>query len=429
MAGSVKYPFPSGCPERSNPVYRFFAPFRFPVWIALVTLSTYYVVPDETFLRIWRVPKLGNMEDVFYLLIAILAFAVGGLVGAALAIHRRISLVHVPTATSNNLPGWYLRAGLLTSLAGYVIWLGLAVYRAGGLSTLLAVRSVDPWYVKGVLMKTVPGVTTLTQVAVMAIPLWIAYGCRGKFERFLVWLIVLLAALRSYLFSERLALLEIIVPSLFLWLSNRKLTTSRAMGWLLASVAASFLFFALSESSRSFLARKIYSGTDLLQAAFYRFVGYYLTSVNNAILLLHTQDFAHPMYLTFSWLWHFPGLEGLYERVTGISVPSTPSLLAVSGLNPEFNTATAVGVWIADFGHVGALVWALIMGGISGFIWAMAPYDRMFAALCSVSIVGELELLRISYFTGTRVFPAFLFFLGALILRSAHRVRIRRDPH
>ena len=89
------------------------------------------------------------------------------------------------------------------------------------------------------------------------------------------------------------------------------------------------------------------------------------------------------------------------------------------GLNPEFNTGTAIGSWVSDFGIVGAPVVVLFFGMISGILHRLSPWNGFVASLYAVWTVGLLEFMRIPYFTGTRMFPAFLFFAGALVIARA----------
>jgi hypothetical protein len=68
-----------------------------------------------------------------------------------------------------------LALALAVAIAAYVTWLALAIWRAGGLGGFAEALVTDPELVRQTLFATVPGVTTLTQLALAAIPLALAF--------------------------------------------------------------------------------------------------------------------------------------------------------------------------------------------------------------------------------------------------------------
>ena len=68
-----------------------------------------------------------------------------------------------------------LEAALLVTTLAYVVWFALGFSRAGGVSEFFEIWRRDPLFIKTELLTTVPGVTTLAQLAVAAIPLVIAF--------------------------------------------------------------------------------------------------------------------------------------------------------------------------------------------------------------------------------------------------------------
>lgn len=399
-------------PARSNSFYQLMAPHRLPLWAGLGILFVYLIIPGEAFWSNWGIAKIGEPSDIALFTGYLLLFGIGSALGAATG-RRWESL---PTRRGG-IPRWYLWAGLLASLCAYLLWFGLGIMRAGGIGALFAFRSVDPYYVRAVLMETVPGLTTFTQVAVVAIPLMLVTIDLGPWERRVTLLIVGLGLARSYFYMERLALLELAIPSVFILLSRRPNLRMRTLvGWLLASVAGVLLFFTIQEGSRSFLYNQVSGTGNLLMAGGFRFAGYYVTSLNTGFLVLQEWALDLPFYSAFRWIWGFPGLEGLYQSLTDAVPRHLPTELAIRGLNPEYNTATGIASWVSDFGHYGAILWAFGFGLLSGALWRHAPRSGFAAALYGVWLVGLLELMRIPYLSDTRLVPAYLFLGFAVLL-------------
>ena len=327
----------------------------------------------------------------------------------------------------------------MVSIAAYVLWFARGILRAGGITTLFETWRRDPEHVKGELLATLPGVTTLTQLAVAAIPLAIAFKLvrPGSAIRVLVVVVFALAVVRTALFSERLALIELLLPLAFLIAAPRKVTVPRIALYALAFLLAAITFFAATELRRSYAYTSDFSASR----ATTRFFGYYLTSVNNGMAVVDEYPARTPFYWSGEFLWrlpvvgdlrveHLPGIGTVnlrYADAFGIDPESFWfQASAAQGLDYEFNVFTAPGYLAADFGWA-ALVAIFVLGLISGRLYARTAESAFHRALYGVWLVGLFEFMRILYFTNTRIFPAYLVFLAAyLVLRR--RAPVARSP-
>jgi len=416
-------------PLATSLLYRLCAPHVLTVVLFFPVLVLYWWIPAEVFMEWWESPKIGNVGTILYFAVSLLIFGFGSAVGASFSSK---TLNRAPTTNESQttyVQIWYIRIGLLVSIFAYLLWFGLTLKRAGGIAPLIVSMVIDPFYVKSDLMKTVPGVTTLTQVAVMAIPLALCSGKMTWLDRGLICTVIALAAVRSFFYSERLALLEVVVPALFLLATRQKVRRVVVLAGLSGVATSVLAIFILLESSRSFVYKGITTFWGLVEAGMVRFVGYYVTSINNANLLVEKLSFDTPLYSVLSWVWSFPGVGNLYQWITGLGPINFADSLAERGLNPEFNTSTAIGSWVSDFGIVGAPIVVVFFGMISGMLHRLSPKSELVAPLYAVWIVGLLEFMRIPYFTGTRMFPAFLFFAGALMLARANAKRVYSQQH
>ena len=382
-------------------------------------LIMYEAVPNTWFSSAFSEPKISRSWESAYTILLLVFFAAGSILGGRLLsglFSFSSSQVRTNEALSCRVPRWYVRGGLLVSLFAYTVWFGLGIYRAGSIEDLWATYLRDPFYVKFVLLRTLPGITTLTQVAVAVLPVMLSCLKLHRIDRLMVGTILLFAIARSFLHSERLALLELVVPIVFIVALRQSLTWLRIVKYGVAALATAVIFFIVNEMRRSFVYYGVTSLQDIVTMGFARFWGYYLTSINNMYLIFKDFSFFSPFYNTFSFIWRFPFLSDAYERLTGYSPIDMPAALRSSGLNPEFNTPTTLGALVLDFGLIGAMPAVFFLGVLSGSLHKLSRRGGIWLAFYAIWLVGMLEFMRIYYFASTRMFPTYLFFLGAVLL-------------
>ena len=411
-----------------------------PVLLALglyVPLLVLYLAASPAFFEDqWGVRKQLGTVGVVYFALALALFLVGALLGRGLPLRRTLG------------PGFEEAAGeaqagprverlvhalLLGSIAAYACWFGLGMLRAGGPAPLVRAWLADPEYVKFELLRTVPGVTTLTQLAVAGVPLAFVYGLhRRRRVQLLLAAVFALAALRAVVFSERLALLELVIPVVFILLARRQATVPRVALLAVTLGAAVLLVFAATELRRSFA----YTGNFSASRVTARFLGYYLTSENNGFLVVQHYRAATPFASTGQMLWRFPVLGSTrLEEVPGVGTVTLryPDLFHKdppvywyeafrdNGLNYEYNVFTTPGFLAGDLGWFGLPV-VLLLGLYSSALARRARTSPFHRALYAVWAVGLLEFMRIMYFFDTRLLPAYLAF-GGLYLSLRRRGR------
>jgi len=423
-----------------------FSPLTLVAFLYLPLLLAYALASPRVFVTEFDSRKTLSWSGFSFFALALALFAAGAWVGRAGPRPRfgrppRPPTVELPSGAKRRSLAVLLETALVISLAAYAVWFGLGIARAGGPLELLDLWRRNPHVVKGDILATVPGVTTLTQLAVAAVPLALAYGLarRGSVLRALVVVAFALAAVRSVLYSERLALLELFVPALFLAAAPRRIAVPRVVVYALAFVALAAGFFAATELRRTY----VYTHDFSVGRSTVRFLGYYLTSINNGMAVVDHYPARTPLYSTGDFLWRFPGLRDLrVEHVPALGTVSFryadsfgvdpeelwPVAFAQQDLDYEFNVFTAPGFLAADFGWA-ALLAMLLLGLVSGRLYARSAESTFHRALYAMWLAGLFELMRILYFTSTRVFPAYLVFLGAwLVLRRRERTLPLPEP-
>jgi oligosaccharide repeat unit polymerase len=329
----------------------------------------------------------------------------------------------------------FLRGLLLVSLGAYLGWFAIGFIRAGGPGPLLEAWLSSPFYVKRELLRTVPGLTTLTQLAVAAIPLALAFGLLGRRGKLrpLAISIVLFAAARAFIFSERLALLELVVPIAYLLLAERRVAVPKGLLYGLGIGVTILGIFAATELRRTY----VYTHDFSLSKVTARFLGYYVTSIDNGSVVIDRYPAATPFANSGQMLWRFPIIENF--RAEDLPAAGTVSLryadifgkdpdsfwrsaFAAQGLSDEYNVFTTPGFLAADFGWL-ALPVLLLLGIYSGALYTRARSSPFHRALYAVWLVGLLEFMRIIYFFDTRVLPAYIAF-AAVYVSIARRAKV-----
>jgi oligosaccharide repeat unit polymerase len=429
---------------RVIPLRSVFSPLTLVVFLYTPLLLFYAISSKTVFATEFDSRKTLSWTGFAFFALALLCFAGGAKLGDDSARATKPLADGRPadrelTAQQRRSLTVLVEVALVVSIAAYLLWFAIGALRAGGLTALYDVWRSDPHLVKLELLSTIPGVTTLTQLAVAAIPLAVAFrlGGRGSVVRLLVVVVLVLATVRTVLNNERLALLELLIPIAFLLAAPRKVTVPRVVVYALTLLVATITFFAITELRRTYA----YTGDFSTSRATTRFFGYYLTSVNNGMAVVDEYPARTPVHSTGEILWqlpgvgdlrveHFPGLGTVslrYADLFGIDADGFwAGAFADQGLDYEFNVLSTPGYLAADFGWA-ALVALFVLGLISGRLYGRTADSAFHRALYGVWLVGLFEFMRIIYFTDTRLFPAYLVFLGAyLVIRRPVRVRAPR---
>ncbi len=269
--------------------------------------------------------------------------------------------------------------------------------------------------------KTIPGITTWTQVSLLLATI---RGLRwsgvlpGKVKLISLFHLILFGTLfiRAILWSERLALIEGVVP--FFLCALPKLIRMTGKRWkivlqlfplvvplLLLGVFITFEFFRSWQSNAS-------QHGSIFQFGWLRLFTYYFEAMNTGSATL--------------------GLSGFYDRLTG---PITDGQfdtifygLYQGSLDKEFNNPS--GIWYLAT-YTGNLLLGpvlFMLGTFYGFVWRAFREGRIFGFFFPINFLGLMEIMRIHYWFGTnRVLAStvFIFLLLAWAVILPRRLRMR----
>lgn len=376
-------------------------------------------VDDQQFRTYWQEPKVVTDSMLWLFECGVLAFAFGAMIVIA-AMPARDNLSAVWPALSERRRTALERAStVLTTLTivGYVGFAVLIVKSGLGPAELFG-GSDHPWDAPAkTAIGNIPGVTALTQIGIAAVVVSAILLAHKYTRAELVKLLVVLALSvpRSYIYSERLAILELVVPVVVVgagWLSTRgrkQRTIARAIP--VAGIALVIVTFAFFEYFRSWMFYRMHGEDSFPTFVMNRLAGYYATAINNgAVIIDHMSWPGRLPYDTLESFWSVQGIYQLrlYERLGGHDRPYPKTFdpdspyyrVLEQYANPEFNNPSGYEAPFVDYGPIGGLVFFFGLGLVAGLLY------RHF---CRGSLGGLLVYPM--FFTGLVEWPRYMYWV------------------
>lgn len=224
-------------------------------------------------------------------------------------------------------------------------------------------------------------------------------------------LLALLTAFRVYAWSERLALIEAVLP-LALMFSLQAARSRRptvrvlvALGPFLAMPVLLF-YFGLAESVRSWTSDTYNGKLAFWDFAIGRMASYYYTALNNGAGFLTTQDWPTFRFdYVFSMLHTAPLSVGrIFSELTGSDGPTFESFL-VKYADVEFNNPSGLYTVVYDLGIPLAVVYFGVVGIIAGLLFRGYTAGSLWGAvLYPIVFISYLEVFRYPYLGSGRAF-------------------------
>ena len=391
--------------------------FTLPIYLFLV-----YVVP-----RVWPhliVLRGQNYVDGQFALLGMLALLMlsgGALLGAKLDLKSR--LIAPPYRMSES---FLLGLGLIT-IAAYAIWFWPVVSRL-------------QFFIPRGELNRMPGITSFTQFGVPFMSAyfygaWYSHQRYSRSLRIMCWAIGFLTLSRVYIWSERLALIEIVLPIAVSALCYRSIPRRRlARGVQRVVVAAGpFLgilallsFFSATEVVRSWTTYSTTTNQSFADFVVSRFTTYYYTALNNGAGLLQTSEWpTFEFTSTLPWLFRLPfGVGALFWSAIGRTEAPGDTFLRRFG-DVEFNNMSGIFPIFYDLGTLYALIYFALLGALFGVLYrASTKAEGIGVMFFPPAFLASLEILRISYLGQPR---SFLILVGALVV-AVTQFRVRRAP-
>jgi hypothetical protein len=351
--------------------------------VVLPTLLIADKVSDSAFRDNWRTPKTLDHAHVRLFLAGALVFLAGAMWPLLNRVRDRRERW---LETTPDQRAWLVKA------ANVAFWLTVGGYlafavsgyrhgvRPGDLERALIHQDVSLGTLKED-FASILGLTTLTQAGIAFVILatfLLTQGPVPRLRRRLVIVFVLSAA-RAFFLTERLALIEVAVPTVFVWVMARTPAQrpSRRTMLRLAPVvvlpAVMFLFGTL-EYSRSYVYFAAHSHKQESVASYTlnRIEGYYATAYNNGTVLMEGAAGPHHVpYFSIEALWTGPVVQqlDLYGRLTDQPDPQRFDDLMAQHANAEYNSPGGLAIPFLDYGRVGGLLYLFAAGSVLGLLY------------------------------------------------------------
>jgi hypothetical protein len=254
---------------------------------------------------------------------------------------------------------------------------------------------------------------------------------RRTSEKVALVFILGLTAFKVVVNSERLALIELLVPFAVLVCTQRRRSLTIALAPL-GGIAGMFVFFTGTEYLRSWVTYYAVKSDSLWGFAMERMFGYYVTAINNgAYIYNEANSYLFPIF-TGEWFWHLPipGLIQSLNRLVGVRSPNPLELKEMLyGLNIEFNNTSGIFAPLIDYGPIlGVAIW-IALGYISGRLYRLFAEARPLGLLLFPTwFVGVLEIPRIFYWGDNRYFPSLTVTIAIAVMLALTRSRQFRPP-
>jgi hypothetical protein len=277
----------------------------------------------------------------------------------------------------------------------------------------------------------VPGVTSFVNLGPLYVTLLFLQatltGVRlSRFDKTAFSIFLLLVVARVFLWSERLALLEIIIPIAVIRLAPMTRYRALIATFPFAATLALALYFGMTEYFRSWAEFYEDTGIPFTEFVTTRLFGYYATAINNGAITFTTFETQFVAYGTAEWFFKFPWLP-LPEGGPIAAATDRADLVFLNFANPEFNNATGVFAPLDDFGSLGGIVVWLVLGVFTGRLYRGFVTRRLMPMLLFPTwMTGVYEVLRIFYWGGPRYFPVLA--LAPVVCWLLARSGVRRRP-
>lgn len=376
-------------------------------WAALVLASA--AVPEAAYGDFVGAPKALDAGSTTVLVVVSLAFAVGAFIGDRVLPSSSATVTRSDDAWSfldQPRVGRLLLAALTVCAAAYFVWFEPTLRP----SVWAEIFGGDPnSFRRG---RQIAGITSFSQVGIfIAIVSLVSLRLQPqgstaskKLRTAAIAIVVVLALYRSVAWSERLAIVEVIVPLIVVEVSFGSHKSWRRPVYQAAPILGAIglgVLFGIFEYFRSWSAyRDQY--TFYPSFVFDRLSAYYYTSFNNwALYDANASPLGEPYHL-FHWAYHLPA-SPLSDRATSIDADLL-RILDEHG-DAEFNLFSAAGSVLIDLGAFGAATATLALGILAGRLYRSWRQGSIGGLLVyPFFFVGLADFGRTLYWTSSRAF-------------------------
>lgn len=314
------------------------------------------------------------------------------------------------------------------ALLGYFFWFFEIIKNPSILMNALS-NDGKIFTLRGVI-ETTPGLSTLSQLSVLYSAIYVKFLTSESIKpkgKYLYFFLILLGMtlFRSWVWNERLAIIEFLCPAFVIYLSAKNLTkksNNRLRLFPIIGALAIYLIFSVFEFFRSW---QFYSKSEsnFFSFTLKRLTNYYSSAVENGIGFTSWQN--TPSYdgsLVLGFIYQLPYFGELLKSTTHKSQTFSSYLQCCA--DPEFNLASWPFLIASDIGVPLSMIFFFCMGFIFSIAYKNFITSKNSFMYYPVMYVALLELLRQHYLHS----PRFSYILvGAIIVHLFIKAKSKND--
>ena len=216
----------------------------------------------------------------------------------------------------------------------------------------------------------------------------------------------MLGATRAVLWSERLALVEVLVPIVVLFFAFRSRVSAKVIHAIpFLGMFGLYVMFSFMEYFRSWRYYAAYEDNFFL-FTLNRLLSYFTTSIYNGIMYNEYLDsVCYSGEHVFSTVYRLPVVGNILTEAFGCS--QFVEFLHRHA-NPEFNLVSWPFYIASDIGVLVTIIVAFILGLFSGWLYANIQKSIFSMLFFPFIYLGLLDFLRQGYMHGARTFYIYL---------------------
>lgn len=370
-----------------------------------------YVMIGISFNNKYLIDKsLNYFRHLFIVgLIILIAFYIGNLIGMNIKNKK------------NNLPfkfylnSFYLDILFLLTIFAYLLWFHKILIQPSIILKLLSGDGSIMYYIRNT-AKQIEGITTFTQLGtvysifytlILTKKIDSNYKKRHKLYFFIILFFTLFRVLA---WSERLALLEVVIPIIVIIISEFKSKSFCVKFAPYIGIVMLFLYFGVFEYFRSWSGHYKYIYDSYVEFITNRVSSYYITALNNGAGIFSIYGVSRGLTYFMGSLYKIPFLG---YALTQVLYPENNTYRYLSNYgNLEFNNISGIYLIIIQLGIPLGILFTMLFGMFIGVIFNQFKYcNGIGLFIYPFLFIGIVEFLRIFYFTETRTFYIYIFIL------------------
>ncbi|MCU5749006.1 oligosaccharide repeat unit polymerase, partial [Bacillus cereus] len=353
-------------------------------WLRPDILILLFIIPMYSFIYLFyrgkNMNSLTNYFDFSYFLIGLillLIFSYGCFLG------KKIKISKIKKYSSKGVSNITLDALAMVTIFSYFLWfhqiLLNPMYLVGALT-----GQYSTYFFRDTI-STLPGLTTFTQMGILYISLycWIRFKEKNTLKlRMTVYfyLILLLTLFRVVVWSERLALIEIVIPIVLIFFV-KKLNRVKLFNLLpVFGISALVVLFTITEYFRSWHFRKYTVNQSIWEYCTDRILLYYSTAINNGVGRIENYGVLSGRFMEnlLAPIYNIPYISNLFPDNV-FNVTNADFLNAYADL--EFNNPSGLFMILYDTGYIGSLLYVLLIGVITGNLYSRFINDNLLGVM------------------------------------------------